>query len=169
MKIAILNGSPRKENTAAMVEAFRKGAKAAGHEVEVYQVGKMKIAGCLGCEYCHTKGNGTCVQKDDLKKIMPAYTEADLIVFASPIYYFTMTAQMQAALQRVYCVGKPAASKAVLMLSSGSDEVFDAAITQFKDYMDFAEIEIAGILTSYGEENKSEEKLNEILEFAASL
>ncbi|MCR5306808.1 MAG: flavodoxin family protein [Oscillospiraceae bacterium] len=169
MKIAILNGSPRKENTAAMVEAFRKGAKAAGHEVEVYQVGKMKIAGCLGCEYCHTKGNGTCVQKDDLKKIMPAYTEADLIVFASPIYYFTMTAQMQAALQRVYCVGKPAASKAVLMLSSGSDEVFDAAITQFKDYMDFAEIEIAGILTSYGEENKSEEKLNEIREFAASL
>ncbi len=169
MKIAILNGSPRKENTAAMVEAFRKGAKAAGHEVEVYQVGKMKIAGCLGCEYCHTKGNGTCVQKDDLKKIMPAYTEADLIVFASPIYYFTMTAQMQAALQRVYCVGKPAASKAVLMLSSGSDEVFDAAVTQFKDYMDFAEIEIAGILTSYGEENKSEEKLNEIREFAASL
>ena len=55
------------------------------------------------------------------------------------------------------------------MLYSGSDEVFDAAVTQFKDYMDFAEIEIAGILTSYGEENKSEEKLNEIREFAASL
>ena len=58
MKIAVLNGSPRKENTYAMVEAFREGAQEAGHEVEVYQVGNMKIAGCLGCEYCHNKGEG---------------------------------------------------------------------------------------------------------------
>ena len=62
----------------------------------------MKIAGCMGCGYCHTKGSGTCVQKDDLEKIMPAYTDADMIVFASPVYYFTMTAQMEAAIQRVY-------------------------------------------------------------------
>ena len=63
MKIAVFNGSPRKENTFAMVEAFKEGAVAAGHEVEVYHVGQMKIAGCLGCEYCHTKGEGACVQK----------------------------------------------------------------------------------------------------------
>lgn len=169
MKIAILNGSPRKENTTAMVDAFKKGAKAAGHDVEVYQVGKMKIAGCLGCEYCHTKGNGVCVQKDDLRKIMPAYKEADMIVFASPIYYFTMTAQMEAAIQRVYCIGKPAATKAALLLTAGSDEVFDAAVAQFRDFMEFAEMEIAGIITSSGEENKAAEKLDEIREFAASL
>ena len=53
MKIAVLNGSPRKENTAAMAEAFRQGAESAGHEVKVLHVGRMKIAGCLGCEYCH--------------------------------------------------------------------------------------------------------------------
>lgn len=47
MKIAVFNGSPRKENTFAMVEAFKEGAVAAGHEVEVYHVGQMKIAGCL--------------------------------------------------------------------------------------------------------------------------
>ncbi len=84
-----------------MVGAFCEGAKATGHEVEEYHVGRMKIAGCMGCEYCHTKGNGTCVQKDDLEKIMPAYREADMFVFASPIYYLTMTAQMEAAIQRV--------------------------------------------------------------------
>ena len=84
MKIAVLNGSPRKENTSAMVDAFCEGAKAAGHQVDVYHVGKMSINGCLGCEYCHTKGNGKCVQKDDLEKIMPAYTDADMVVFASP-------------------------------------------------------------------------------------
>ena len=94
MKIAILNGSPRKENTAAMIEAFREGAEEAGHEVEVLHVGKMKINGCLACEYCHTKGEGKCIQKDDLEKIMPAYLESDMVVFASPIYYFSLTAQL---------------------------------------------------------------------------
>ena len=88
MKIAILNGSPRKENTAAMIEAFCEGAEEAGHEVEVLHVGKMKINGCLACEYCHTNGKGKCIQKDDLEKIMPAYLESDMVVFASPIYYF---------------------------------------------------------------------------------
>ncbi len=170
MKIAIFNGSPRKENTFAMVEAFKEGAEAAGHEVDVYQVGQMKIAGCLGCEYCHTKGEGSCVQKDDLEKIMPAYREADIIVFASPIYYFTMTAQMEAAIQRVYCVGKPLkAKKAALLLSSMSDGVYDGAIAQFKAYMAYIDTEIAGIITAHGDENKSEAKLNEIRDLAKSL
>jgi multimeric flavodoxin WrbA len=170
MKIAVFNGSPRKENTYAMVQAFCEGAKDAGHEVEEYHVGKMKIAGCLGCEYCHTKGEGTCVQKDDLEKIMPAYKEADMIVFASPIYYFSMTTQMEAAIQRVYCIGKPAkAKKAALLLSSGSPGVYDAATAQFKAYMGYTKIDIAGIITANGAENKSEAKLKEIREFAKSL
>ena len=170
MKIAVFNGSPRKENTSAMVRAFCEGAKAAGHDVEEFQVGKMKIAGCLACEYCHTKGEGACIQKDDLEKILPAYKEADMIVFASPIYYFTMTAQMEAAIQRVYCIGKPTnAKKAALLLSSGSPGVYDAAIAQFKDYMDYAGIEVAGIITAAGAENKSEAKMNEIRRFAEAL
>ena len=170
MKIAIFNGSPRKENTYAMVQAFREGAESAGHEVEEYQVGRMKIAGCLGCEYCHTKGEGNCVQNDDLEKIMPAYKEADMIVFASPIYYFTMSAQIEAAIQRVYCIGAPAkAKKFSLLLSSGSPGVYDASIAQFKAYCAYADIEFAGVITANGEENKSEAKLNEIKEFAKAV
>lgn len=170
MKIAIFNGSPRKENTAAMIEAFREGAEAAGHEVEELHVGRMKIAGCMGCEYCHTKGAGQCVQKDDLEKILPAYKEADMIVFASPIYYFTMTAQIEAAIQRVYCIGKPTkATKAALLLSSGSPGVYDGAIAQFKAYTGYTKIENAGIITANGAENKSEAKLAEIREFAKAL
>ena len=169
MKIAIFNGSPRKENTAAMAEAFAEGAKAAGHEVELYHVGRMKISGCLGCEYCHGKGEGKCIQKDDLEKIMPAYLDSDMIVFASPIYYFTMTAQLEAALQRVYCIGKPAkAAKAALLLSSASG-AYDAAITQYKAFTGFTGIEDVGICTATGEENKSEAKLAEIRAFAEKL
>ncbi len=170
MKIAIFNGSARKENTSAMIQAFREGAEAAGHEVEEYQVGRMKIGGCLGCEYCHTKGEGNCIQKDDFEKILPAYKEADMIVFASPIYYFTMTAQMEAAIQRVYCIGKPAkAKKAALLLSSGSPGVYDGAVAQFKAYMGYAGIENAGIFEAHGDQNKSEAKMTEIREFAKAL
>jgi multimeric flavodoxin WrbA len=170
MKIAILNGSPRKENTAAMVDAFAEGAKAAGHEVEILHVGKMKIGGCLGCEYCHTKGEGKCVQKDDMEKVMPAYLDSDMVVFASPIYYFGITAQMAAAIQRVYAIGKPAkATKAALLLSSGSPGVHDGAITTYKSICAFTGIEDAGVCIAAGEENQSEAKLTEIREFAKSL
>ena len=130
----------------------------------------MKIAGCLGCEYCHTKGNGECIQKDDFEKLMPAYREADMIVFASPIYYFTMSAQIEVAIQRVYCIGKPAkAKKVALLLSSASPGVYDAAIDQFKAYCGYTGLELAGVITANGTENKSEAKLNEIREFAKGL
>jgi multimeric flavodoxin WrbA len=170
MKIAVFNGGPRKVNTEAMVQAFCEGARSAGHEVEEYHVGRMKIAGCLGCEYCHTKGNGTCIQKDDFEKILPAYKDADIIVFASPIYYFMMTAQIEAAIQRVYCIGKPTkAKKVALLLSSASPGVYDGAIAQMKAYMDYAGIQFAGVITAHGSENKSEHKMKEIREFAKAL
>ena len=169
MKIAILNGSPRKQNTLAMVNAFAEGAREAGHEVEILHVGKMKIAGCLGCEYCHGKGEGKCIQKDDMEKVLPAYLDSDMIVFASPLYYATMTAQLEAAIQRVYCIGKPAkATKAALLLSSASG-AYDAAIARYKAYTGFTGIEDMGVCTATGEENKSEAKLAEIRAFAKSL
>ena len=170
MKIAILNGSPRAKNTAAMINAFAEGAKEAGHEVEIQHVGKMKINGCLACEYCHGKGEGTCIQKDDMVKVMPAYKEADMIVYASPIYYFGLTAQMMAAMQRVYAIGKPAkATKAALLLSSGSPASYAGAIATYKDMLAYTGIEDAGIITAAGEENGSDAKLAEIRAFAKAL
>ena len=170
MKITILNGSPRKENTLAMAEAFAEGAKEAGHEVEILHVGTMKIAGCLACEYCHGKGEGKCVQKDDMEKVIPAYMDSDMVVFASPIYYFGMTAQLSAAIQRMYCIGKPAkAAKAALLLSAASPNPFGGAIGTYEALCAFSGIENAGIFTAAGDENKSEAKLAEIREFAKQL
>ena len=170
MKIAILNGSPRKQNTAAMVDAFCEGAKEAGHEVEVLHVGKMKIGGCMGCEYCHTKGDGKCIQKDDMDKVMPAYLDADMIVYASPVYYFDVTAQLSAAMQRVYAIGKtPKAKKAALLISSGSPDTGEGAIVTYQNMIGYMGIENAGIFTAAGDENKSEAKMNEIREFAKAL
>lgn len=170
MKIAILNGSPKAGNTAVMVNAFAEGAKEAGHEVEILHVGKMKIGGCLGCEYCHTRGEGKCVQKDDMEKVMPAYKEADMIVYASPIYYFDMTAQISAAIQRVYAIGKPArATKAALLLSSASPNPYDGAIATYKAMAAYTGLEDTGIITAAGDENGSETKMAEIKAFAKAL
>ncbi len=169
MKIVILNGSPRIGNTAAMADAFAVGAREAGHDVEILHVGKMKIGGCLACEFCHTKGEGKCVQKDDMEKVMPAYREADMVVFASPIYYFDTTAQLSAAVQRVYAIGKPAAKKAVLLLSSGSAGSQGGAIAKYKGLLAVTQIEDAGIITAAGDENRSEAKMEEIRQFAKNL
>ncbi|MBQ9016324.1 MAG: flavodoxin family protein [Firmicutes bacterium] len=170
MKITVLNGSPRKQNTTFMVDAFVKGAEEAGHTVEVIQVGKMKIAGCLGCEYCHGKGEGQCIQKDDMEKVYPAYQDSDMIVFASPIYYFGMTAQIMAAIQRVYALMKwPKATKAALLLSSMSPNVYDGAIGTYKGILAFTGIEDAGIFTAKDPENGSEALQKEIYDFAKGL
>ena len=170
MRITVLNGSPRKQNTAAMVDAFCEGAKETGHEVEVLHVGKMKIGGCMGCEYCHTKGEGKCIQKDDMEKVMPAYKDCDMVVFASPIYYFDVTAQLSAAIQRVYAIGKPPkAAKAALLLSSASPNPFEGAIATYKTMVGFMGLQDAGIITAAGEENGSEAKLEEIRAFARAL
>ena len=170
MKIAILNGSPKVGNTAAMVNAFVEGAQSAGHEVEVLHVGRMKIAGCMACEYCHGKGEGKCIQKDDMEKVMPAYLDADVVVYASPVYYFGMSAQITAAIQRVYAIGKPPkAKKAVLLLSSASPNVYSGSIHTYKDMIGYMGIEDAGIITAAGDENGSSAKLDEIRNLAKSL
>lgn len=126
MKIIVFNGSPRPQgNTAAMVEAFARGAGESGHEVTVVDVCRKKIAGCLACEYCHSKGNGKCIQQDDMQEIYPLLDEAEMIVLASPVYYHGFTGQLQCAINRIYALDKPKhLKKAALILSSGSDHVY---------------------------------------------
>lgn len=171
MNILILNGSPRANgNTAAMVEAFKEGAESTGHQVTVFTPGRMKINGCLACEYCHTKGNGACIQNDDMQKIYPALKEAEMIVFASPVYYFSMSAQLQSAIHRFYCINNPPkAIKAALLLSSESPGVYTGSIAEYKDILDYCGIQDTGIITACGDQNKSPAKLVEIRNFACKL
>ena len=132
MKILVLNGSPRpKGNTTALSAAFAEGATGAGHEVEVANVGRMKFGGCLGCEYCHKAGNGVCVQKDEMAELLPKLKEAEMVVLASPIYYWSFSGQLQAAISRFYAIGKPTAKKYAMLLSSGSPGVYDAPVSQY--------------------------------------
>ncbi|MCR4818897.1 MAG: flavodoxin family protein [Fretibacterium sp.] len=168
MKILILNGSPRKQNTAAMADAFKEGAESAGNEVRLLHAGRMKIGGCLGCEYCHGKGEGQCIQKDDMGQVIDAYKWADMIVFASPIYYSEMTSQLHAAIQRVYSIGKPAAAKAALLLSTKSGHT-EAAEAYFNQLTAFLGMENCGVCKAVDAENMNEEKMAQIRAWAASI
>lgn len=161
MKILILNGSPRaKGNTAAMIAAFQKGAEEAGHKVEVVSVTKKKIAGCIGCEYCHTKGDGECVQKDDMQEIYPMLKEADMIVLASPIYYYGITGQLQCLVSRIYAIGVPEhLKKAALFLAAGDNDAFEGAIYAFRrSFVEYMKLEEIGIVTVSEKEKDLDEK-----------
>lgn len=87
MRILVLNGSSRPEgNTKKMIAAFEEGAKLGGHQVDVVDVCQKKIGGCMACEYCHTKGRGTCIQKDGMQEVYALLQQADMLIIASPIY-----------------------------------------------------------------------------------
>ena len=158
MKILILNGSPRTNgNTAAMIAAFRQGAETKGHRVTVINVCEKQIAGCLACEYCHTTGHGVCKQQDDMQDVYAALESADMLVLASPIYHFSLTGQLQCAINRTYAVEKPKwPRKVMLFLSSGSNDVFDGAIYEYrKSFPEYLGLEDMGVFTAYGAENQS--------------
>lgn len=101
--IAVVIGSPRKGgNTWTLAESFIKGAEEAGHTVHVIDVGRAHIAGCLGCEYCFSHA-GICVQKDDMTAHYGTLRQCDTIVYATPVYYFSFSAQIKAFMDRMYC------------------------------------------------------------------
>lgn len=172
MKILILNGSPRPNgNTVAMIKAFVNGAKENKHEIIRIDVCRMQIAGCLACEYCHTKGSGQCVQKDAMQEIYSLLGEAEMVVIATPIYYFGFSGQLQCAINRLYAVGIPKKLKKVaLILSSGAEDVYDGAIYEYKKiFVDYMKLTDMGVYTAHGSENKTEEKLKELYAFGKSV
>ena len=106
-KIIILNGSPRKNgNTTALTAEFTKGAEEAGNTVTEFFLGSMSINGCKGCFGGGKNPDSPCVQKDDMEKIYPVYKEADIVVLASPLYYWTISGQLKTAFDRLFAVAE---------------------------------------------------------------
>lgn len=101
MKILILTGSPHFRGTSnTLVEEFKRGAVEAGHNVEVYDCAKGNINPCIACDSCGM--NGDCIQKDDGNRVLNKLLNADMVVFATPVYYFGMSAQLKMMIDRFY-------------------------------------------------------------------
>ena len=175
MRILVLNGSSRPEgNTKKMIAAFEEGAKLGGHQVDVVDVCQKKIGGCMACEYCHTKGRGTCIQKDGMQEVYVLLQQADMLIIASPIYYHGISGQLKCVIDRFYAAAYPGRpphlKKAAMFLSSGDADMYDGAVFSFEgDFVGYLGLENMGVFTAHGSENSSPEKLRELREFGASL
>ena len=106
-----------------------------------------------------------------MQEVYPVLSEAEMIVLASPVYYHSFSGQLQCAINRIYALDKPAKlKKAALILSSGSDNVYDGAIYEYRNsFLDYLKLEDMGIFTAYDKQNKSEEKLAELKAFGKTL
>lgn len=156
MKIIVVCGSPRKDgNTEIMADAFINGAKEQGHEVEKINIEDKKIAPCLGCEYCFSN-DGICFQEDDMEEVLEKIDDADMIVFASPIYWFSITAQLKCVIDRLYARARKGFTVryAALLLNSASDGVYQSAIEMFEGMCSYLEWENKGIVTAFGMNQK---------------
>ena len=155
MKILVLNGSPRpKGNTAAMVNAFKEAAEVKGHRVATFNVCRMNVKGCLACEYCHGKGQGTCVQKDDMQEIYGELKDAEMIILAAPIYYHGISGQLKCVIDRFYSALYPTApnslKKVAMFLSSGDADMYDGAKFSYDgDFLGYLGLEGMGIFTNH--------------------
>ena len=104
-KILVIQGGGRPNgNTARLASRFRDGARDAGHEVEVISLAKYPVNGCLGCNAC--RYGKPCVQKDAFNELVPKIKEADCLVFASPLYFWTISAKLKAFIERFYCLAQ---------------------------------------------------------------
>ena len=107
-KIVILNGSNSdRKNTAALIKAFTEGAEGVGNEITRFDVAHMDIHGCLGCMACTSKAKddpNICAIKDDMGRIYDAVMDCDIIVFASPVYWWGPTSQLKAAVDRLMAI-----------------------------------------------------------------
>lgn len=103
--LIVVGGGRRNGNTAQLVAAFEKGAVEEGHLVETIFLAEHEIKGCIGCNACRT--GKPCIQKDEFNSLVPKIKQADLIVFASPLYFWTFSAKLKAFIERFYCIGQP--------------------------------------------------------------
>lgn len=103
MKVLALNGSPRggEGNTEVILKPFLKGCEKAGGETETIYLKDKDIKHCSGCFTCWTKTPGKCIYKDDMEELLVKLSEADIIVYATPLYYFTVTGIMKDFMDRM--------------------------------------------------------------------
>ena len=161
MNILILSGSPRKGgNTESLVEAFAKGA-AEHHHVEIVSVRDYKVSPCLGCNACF-KTNGICAQKDDMAVIYEKMSQADMLVIASPVYFYSISAQLKTVIDRFHNPIRDSfhiKKMALLLVGAASlPELFDAILMEYNLCLKFFKLEDAGKILVRGVKDKGDIK-----------
>lgn len=156
-KIVVLVGSMRKHgNTEILVSEFVKGSKENGNEVTIISVADYHIMPCTGCNACRKRINKDCVMKDDMQTIFPVLKEADIIVVASPVYFYGLSARLKAIIDRLHQPARSAlkVKKLGLMLVAADTlpAVFDSIKLQYQLILDYFNLDNIGEVLAYGVE-----------------
>ena len=175
MNILILSGSPRRGgNTDLLVESFAQGA-AAHHQVDIVHVRDCKVGPCKGCNACFKSG-GVCTQKDDMSFIYEKMDHADMLVLASPVYFYGLSAQLKTVIDRCHNPVRDTfhIKKLGLILVGAATlpQLFDAITAQYRLVLNFFHLEDAGMVLVRGAKDKGdvkEEQLKEAFLWGLSL
>ncbi len=154
MKIAILMGSPNRDgSTRILVDSFAQGAEVSGHISDIVEICHMDLHPCTGCVRCGYEG--PCVQKDGMETVRSKLLASDMVVFATPLYYYGMSAQLKTAVDR-FCAFNGSLNRrhlksALLTVAWNSDNwTFDALTAHYKTLVRYIGLEDKGMVLGRG-------------------
>lgn len=173
--ILIITGSPRpNKNTTQLSNAYAEGATKQGHNVTIFNTAKKMVNPCIACDMCWSKGTACVFNNDSFNELSEQIEAADIIVFATPLYWYTFSVQIKSAIDKLYSFTKPNCTKKInnkesVLLSCGKDSddiCFDGLISTFKSTNVFLGWTVRNILTVNDIDNVDK---NKILENAQAL
>lgn len=159
-RVLVLSAVARKGgNTDRISEEFIKGAEAEGHTIEKVYVHAMTIKGCIGCRACQSNG-GRCVLRDDMATVYDKMKEADVIVWVTPVYFYSFNSQLKAVMDRTFAIEHVIKDKTAYLIASGAAPKIEymALLTDhFRKYLScFNHITEGGIVIGCGTTNKGD-------------
>lgn len=139
-RIAVITASPRKEgNSNTLAKSFIKGATEAGHQVSLFNASSKEIKPCIGCNNCFSKENCACIFKDDFNEAATLIMQSDIVVFVTPIYWYSYPAKMKAVIDKFYAFlmtdRLDVKNKETLLLAVAGDKniaAFDLLLQEYK-------------------------------------
>lgn len=172
-RIVILVGSMRKGgNTDLLAQAFLEGASK-NNIVEMLSVADYKVNPCIGCNSCFTREGNQCFQKDDMKEIYEKLKVADIVVIASPVYFYGISAELKAIIDRLHTPMRNefrVKKLALLLVGAASlPELFDAIKLQYHLVLNFFHLKDAGMVLVRGVKDIGDIKGTKALEEAYNL
>ncbi len=178
-QVLILRSSPRKRaNSSILADHVAAGAKAAGAEVENYDLAALDIRPCDGCDFCQGQDYGGCQIDDDMQILYPKLIRAGSILVAGPIYWFTINAQAKLCIDRWYALQGPGGSALAgknigIILTYGDDDPCTSgvmnAVHAYQDMFRYVGAEIAGVVHASASEVSEVESRPEVLQQAYRL
>ena len=172
-KIIVLIGSGRKDgNTDLLARAFVKGAEV-NHQVEAISVADYKVNPCIGCNTCFNREGHRCFQNDVMQQIYGKLLETDILVIASPVYFYGISAQLKSIIDRLHTPlrNEFKIKKLALLLVGAATlpELFDSIKLQYQLTLNFFGLESAGMVLVRGIKDKGDIKKTSALKEAYEL